>query len=616
MSANPTIDVNEGLRQVAEAAQRGELSQSAVENITTWLTQRRYAEYLPQVLGHIADQKWKRLDDAFWTIIPFGTGGRRGRMYPIGSNAINDRTIGESAQGLANYVKQTCGPDERLTCAIAYDPRHRSRHFAEWCAGILVANGFKIYFLDDYRATPQLSFAIRYKDCTCGIMVTASHNPPTDNAVKVYWRGGAQVLPPHDEGIIRQVLECDEIQHVPFDEGVADGRIEIVTAEIDAAYLRAVGECRFEGPRQIKILYTPLHGVGGLAAPPVLNADGFADVELYQPHAEPNADFPNVPGNVSNPENVAVFDEPIRYARQHGHQLILATDPDADRLGCAAPLTPDTAGPWATLNGNQISALLADFVLSRWAAAGKLTPRHYIVKTLVTTELMRRIADHYGVGCEGDLLVGFKNIAEAIDRCGPERFVFGAEESHGYLVGTYARDKDGLVACMLMSELAAELLAAGQTPHDRMAELYHRHGYHQEKVINLVMEGSEGMAAMKRLMAALRTDPVRELGGMRVAGVRDYLNGARTEFGSGEAGQAAKTAPLKGPVGDMVIMDLEESGNYVAARPSGTEPKIKIYLFARLGPEDSIDLEAANAQLTRRLDTWDRELRALAKRYC
>ncbi len=616
MSAEPSRTVAQALERIAAAAQRGSLSQSAVVNLRAWLTESRYRDYLPQVLEHIDAERWKQLDDVFWTVIPFGTGGRRGKMYPIGSNAINDRTIGESAQGLASYVKQTCGDARPLSCAIAYDTRHRSRHFAEWCAGILVANGFKVYFLDDYRATPQLSFAIRHKDCDCGIMVTASHNPPSDNAVKVYWRGGAQVLPPHDEGIISRVLDCQGIAFVPFAEALADGRVEIVTAEIDAAYLQAVIACRIAGPRDLKILFTPLHGVGALATLPVLRGDGFDDVEVYGPHAEPNPDFPNVPGHVSNPENAVIFDEPIRYARQTGRELILATDPDADRLGCAAPLTLDTAGPWATFTGNQIAALLTDFVLGARAPAGTLTADHYVVKTLVTTELVRRIAESYGARCEGDLLVGFKNIAATIDRCGPDRFLFGTEESHGYLIGQYVRDKDGPVACMLMSELAAELKSHGQTPHDRLAELYHRHGYHQEKVINLVMEGSEGMAAMNRLMTVLRTEPIRELGGMPVASVRDYLKSIRLDFGL--AGGALDTAPqpLVGPVGDMVIMDLAQDGNYVAARPSGTEPKIKIYLFARLAPADSNDLEAAKSTLTRRLDAWDQELRGLAKQYC
>lgn len=612
MSATDSQDVSAALEKIAQAQEAGSLSASAVKNIRQWLTEERYANYRDQVLEHIRDAKWKHLDDAFWTIIPFGTGGRRGRMYPIGSNAVNDRTIGESAQGLADYVIQTLGSNGNLSCAIAYDTRHRSRHFAELCAGIMVANGFKVYFLDDYRATPQLSFAVRHKQCSCGIMVTASHNPPSDNAVKVYWSSGAQVLPPHDEGIIQRVLECQEIHCVPFAEALADGRVEIVTAECDAAYLDAVIACRFPGPREIKILFTPLHGVGALATLPVLARDGFTDVELYGPQGDPNPDFPNVPGHVSNPENAAVFDDPIRYAQSHGHELILATDPDADRLGCAAPLTLDPAGPWATLTGNQIGALLTDFVLSRRQAVGDLTPDHYVVKTLVTTELVRSIAESYGVRCEGDLLVGFKNIAATMDKCGPDRFVFGTEESHGYLVGQYVRDKDAPVACMLISELAAQLRSEGRTLHDQLASLYRQHGFHQETVINLVMEGSEGMQSMIRLMAAFRENPVRELAGIPVASIRDYqASTTRTVIGDA----AGAVSPLTGPVGNLVILDLQEPGNYVAVRPSGTEPKIKLYVFTRLAPEQSADLDAARETLAKRIKDLEADVRAFAAQH-
>lgn len=608
-----TIDsaVAPALEQIAQAQSQGVLSSTAVTNLTQWLTESRYADYRDQVLQHIAAGKWKALDDAFWTIIPFGTGGRRGRMYPIGSNAINDRTIGESAQGLADYTRGVLGPDAALSCAIAYDTRHQSRHFAELCAGIMVASGFHVYFLDEYRATPQLSFAVRYKQASVGIMVTASHNPPSDNAVKVYWSSGAQVLPPHDVGIIQRVLDCQEIRCVPFAEALADGRVEIVTAEVDAAYQAAVAKQAFAGPRKISLLFTPLHGVGALATVPVLQNDGFTDVEVYGPHAEPSPDFPNVPGHVSNPENKAVFDEPIRYAKQHGKQLILATDPDADRLGCAAPLTQDLSGPWDTLTGNQIGVLLTDFVLSQRAAQRTLTPEHYVVKTLVTTEMIRSVCDRYQVRCEGNLLVGFKNIAATMDLCGPDRFVFGTEESHGYLIGQYIRDKDAPVATMLMSELAARLWEQGKTVHQRLAELFQEHGYHQETVINLVMEGSEGMVNMQRLMTALRTDPIRTLGGLPVVAVRDYQSLTERDLTS----DSAAATPFEGPVGDMVIMELAEPGNYVAARPSGTEPKIKLYVFARVSAEQSVDLQQAKAKVDRRLESLEADMRAFAKQY-
>ncbi len=608
MSTQET-SVEQALTALAQAVVDKKVTPAAAENIRCWLTEARYATYRDETIRHIVDGAWQKLDDVFWTIIPFGTGGRRGRMYPIGSNAINDRTIGESAQGLADYVVEYHGGRKQLSCAIAYDTRHKSRHFTELCAGIMVANGFTVYLLDDYRATPQLSFAVRHLNCDCGIMVTASHNPPSDNAVKVYWSSGAQVLPPHDEGIIARVMDCQEIRTSPFDKALADGKVKIVTEEIDAAYFAAAAACALPGPREAKILYTPLHGVGSAAVLPLLAKDGFKDVEVYGPHAEPSGDFPNVPGHVSNPENVAVFAAPIEYARTTMADVILATDPDCDRLGVAAPKTLDASMQWGTFNGNQIGALLAEFVLSRRAAAGTLTPDHYIIKTLVTTELLRRIATHYGVRCVGDLLVGFKYIAEVIDREGPDLFVYGTEESHGFLVGQYARDKDGAVACMLMSELTAQLKVERRSMHDYLADLYKLHGYHRESLINLVMEGSEGMAAMQRLMKAFRVAPPSSLAGIPISSIRDYEAKTQTMISIG----SRTTQTLEGPHGNLIILDLAEEGNYVAVRPSGTEPKIKLYVFTRLSPDASSDLAQADTTLGKRIEALEKDVRAFAQ---
>lgn len=606
MSNAETI-VNDALDSAEMACTAGLISAGALENLRKWLTESRYASYRESITRHIQEEKWKKLDDVFWTVIPFGTGGRRGRMYEFGSNAINDRTIGESAQGLADYVVEQLGGKKDLACAIAYDTRHRSREFAELCAGVMVAAGFHVYLLDDYRSTPLLSFTVRRKGCDCGIMVTASHNPPSDNAVKVYWSTGGQILPPHDAAIIDRVMSCQEINVTPFDEAVAAGKVTIVTAEMDSDYLEAAVQHGFQGPRDVKLLFTPLHGVGTSLVLPLLHRDGFTDVEVYGPHAEPSPDFPNVPGHVSNPENTVVFEAPIEHARNEKFDLILATDPDADRLGVAAPKTLDPSLSWGTFNGNQIGAMLADFVLRKRSEAGTLSPDHYVVKTLVTSELLRRVAEQYGVRCFGDLLVGFKYIAEVVDREGPERFVFGAEESHGYLVGQHCRDKDAGVACMLMSQLAAELKDRGQSVHDYLAELYRRHGYHREFLINVMMEGSEGMSAMQRLMKAFRETPPKSLAGIPVIEVRDYLSGKTRTVDTGVE------RPLQGPTGNLVILDLAEEGNYVAVRPSGTEPKVKFYVFTRLSPAASADLLAAEQTLVDRTQSLERDVRDFAQ---
>ncbi len=600
------IDHTATLALLAAAVTDGKLTVDAMANIRIWLTEPRYAIYAADVAQHIADGKWKELDDAFWTVIPFGTGGRRGRMYPIGSNAINDRTIGESAQGVAEYVVAQHPDEKDLRCAIAYDTRHKSRHFAELCAEIMVAAGFTVYFLDGYRSTPELSFAVRYKKCHCGIMVTASHNPPSDNAVKVYWSTGGQVLPPHDVGIIQNVMGAGEIRRTPFAEATNNGKVLFCQEEVDAAFVQAVKAQSLPGPRTLKIIYSPLHGVGASAVMPVLAADGFSEIEVFGPHAEPSGDFPNVPGNVSNPENTAVFDSIITRAKEVGADLILATDPDCDRLGCAAPLTKDTAGAWGTFSGNQIAALLTEYVLAARKKAGSLSPEHYVVKTLVTTEMIRRIGEAYGVKTFGDLQVGFKWIGMAIDEFGPERFVLGCEESHGYLVGNHVRDKDAAVAAMLLAELTAQVKAAGQTLHDKMNALYWQYGYHLERQLSLTLPGSQGMRDMLSIMAKFRAAPPLLLAGLKLTRVRDYLS--LTELVPGRA-----PVPFAGPQGDMVILDLDVQGNYVAVRPSGTEPKIKFYMFTCEPPEMLANLEDTREQMQNRIVQMQQELALFAK---
>lgn len=600
-----TITANDAIQAVADAAGRGNLSESAVENIRSWITDSRYAKYQPAILEHIANGQWKELDDVFWTVIPFGTGGRRGMMYPFGSNAINERTIGESAQGLATYVKKT-KPSGPWSCGIAYDTRHRSREFAELCAGVLVANGFTVYFIDDYRSTPELSFLIRYKKCDCGIMVTASHNPPSDNAVKVYWSSGAQLIPPHDKAVIEQVMKVGKFPVADFEESVSGGKVVFCKDEVDAALMAEHLKQSYEGPRKLKVIFSPLHGVGEFNVKSLLTAAGFKDLEIYGPHREPNGDFPNVPGHVSNPENPEVFAAIIEHAKQTGAQLILASDPDCDRMGAAAPLTTDVTGPWATFNGNQLAALLADFVLSQRKESGIAKAKDYIVTTLVTTMMTNRIAESYGAHCYNNNLVGFKWICSVIDEVGPGGFVFGAEESHGYLVGTYARDKDGAVACMLMSELAAECYANGISIHQKMDDLYRQHGYHGERLATIRMEGSDGMRRMQDLMDRLRSDGPTQIGGLKITATRDYLKSEiRTADGN--------VTKLDGPVDNLIVLETEIAGNYVAVRPSGTEPKVKMYMFTFVPPDSMTDLVQSKAEMQKRLDAFAEDIGAFAK---
>jgi phosphomannomutase len=616
----PTADSDLARRLEAVAAARtaGTITEHSATTIRDWLVEPRYAEFAPELAARIDAGKWRELDDAYWTVIPFGTGGRRGKMYPVGSNAINDRTIGESAQGLADYVTSVLPAGQTPSCTIAYDTRHRSEHFARLCTEVLLANGFTVFFLRGVRSTPELSFGVRFTDSSCGIMVTASHNPPTDNAVKVYWAGGVQVLPPHDKGIIERVMRVETVRREPFEEGVASGRVRFVEAEVDTAFVAAVLEQSAAGPREISILYSPLHGVGATAVVPVLEGAGFERLRVFGPHEKPDGDFPNVPGHVANPEVPAVLEAAIAEAIESGDDLVLASDPDCDRLGAAAPLTRAKGSRWNVLTGNQLGVLLSAQAIAGRKARGQTRPGDYVVTTLVTSGLVRRVAEAHGLTVDDTQLVGFKWICAAIDRHGPETFVFGTEESHGYLAGTHVRDKDAAVAALLMAEQTAALAAAGRTPHELLDELFCRFGCHQEQTVNVMLPGASGMERMKEIMATLRAKPLTSCGGLDVVRTRDQAS--LTTWTPGGTPE-----PYEGVKSDLVIFDLAglpdagtrsagrfpPLGNAVAARPSGTEPKIKFYLFTAADPGPAADLPAVKESLRRRLDAMEADLRAL-----
>ena len=588
--------IRDSLARLEQAGKEKKVSSSAAGNIRRWLTDPEFEEYLPQLVELIQGDRWQELNDAFWQVIPFGTGGRRGRMFPVGTNAINDRTIGESAQGVADYVRSVFS-QKPLSCVIAYDTRHRSRHFAELCAEVLVASGFTVYFLDGFRSTPELSFAVRYKKCDCGIIVTASHNPPSDNAVKVYWNTGGQVLPPHDQRMIESVMAVRAIRRIPFAEAVKNGQVVFCQDEVDAAYHEAVRRQSHPGPRNLRILYSPLHGVGTTAVLPALKYAGFSDVEVFGPHAEPSGDFPNVPNHVANPENKAVFEPLILRAKEIDADIALATDPDCDRLGCAVPISYEKDSGWTTLTGNQIGVLLTDYVIRKAQEAGQLTPQHYVVETLVTTRLMGRLARKAGVRAIDDLMVGFKWIGGVMDYEGPDHFLIGAEESYGFLIGDHARDKDGAVAAMVLCELAAEMKCHNKTLVDRLEELFREHGLHEETAFSIDLPGERGMQLMTGLMQKFRTEPPQELGGRKVVAVHDLAQ--PIDVDPCDEWNYAMAAARRG---NVVVLDLDEHGdNRVAIRPSGTEPKCKFYIFGYIPPAALGELHQARDRLQAQL---------------
>ncbi len=601
----PLLDHAEAMRATAEAEANGSISASAAANVRRWLVEPPFAAYLPALLADISAANWKALDDAFYAVLEFGTGGRRGRMHPVGTNVLNERTIAESARGLADYINTRKAEGEARSCVIARDTRHNSPEFARMCARVLAAAGFKVYLFDEHRSTPLLSFAVRYLGCDGGIMITASHNPPSDNGFKCYNSAGGQVTPPDDSGIIERVkLASDRIiPEKPFDQGIADGSIVLVQDDVDRAYISSVLSASVGDARDLSIVYTPMHGVGETSVAASLLAAGFDRLNVLASQRTPDGDFPNVPGHVSNPEIPKTLAAAIAEARATRADLVLASDPDADRIGVGLPLTHDATGEWTTLDGNQIGALLAAFVIERVKAAGSLDPgSQYIVTTLVTSRMARAIAALEGVRAEDDLLVGFKWICQRIDQVGPEGFLFGFEESHGYLRGTYARDKDASVASLLFAELAAEQKRRGRTVLEYLDQLYMKVGHYGEHLINKTFEGREGAGIIQKLMAAFRTRPPREVGGLGVVEVHDYKT---HEIRSLDPRKPA--TPLPRPSGDLLIFQLDQADVRFAARPSGTEPKIKFYLFAR---SDIVggDLAAAKLRTKDRLDRMTRDI--------
>ncbi|AMV38953.1 phospho-sugar mutase [Planctomyces sp. SH-PL62] len=598
-----TVDV--ALTKIQEAERGGRLSATAAAGMKRWLEEAPFARYREKLLHDVEAENWKQLDNAFFTVLEFGTGGRRGVMYPIGTNVLNDRTIAESARGLADYIQAKKGPGAACSCVIARDTRHNSPEFAELCARVMAAAGVKVHLFKDARSTPLLSFAVRHLGCDAGIMITASHNPPADNGFKCYAATGGQVIPPDDAGIIACVEQASDrdIPEKSLEDGLADGSIAYAGPEVDEAYIQAVVGESVSHARGVSIVYTPLHGVGESSVAAALKADGFMDVNILASQRTQDGDFPNVPNHVSNPENPSALAAAIAEARATGADLVLASDPDADRVGVGLPKTADPKGEWTTLDGNQIGVLIAAFVMKQYADRGRLRPDHYLVTTLVSTQMAKALARREGVRIEDDLLVGFKWIAERIDAAGPVGFLFGFEESHGYVKGTYVRDKDAAVASLLFAELAATCKDRSQSVLEYLDDLYVDVGHYGERLINKTYTGREGLDKIRSLMKAFREAPPKTVAGLPVTEVYDYkTHEIRDLVGSGEA------RPLPQPSGDLLLFHTGREGVRFAARPSGTEPKIKFYLFARTAVDGPDSLPAAKADTEAVLDQMTRDI--------
>jgi len=533
----------------------------------------------------------KELTDRFYKDLEFGTGGMRGTMG-AGTNRINKYTLGKNTQGLSNYLNKNF-PDKQPSVAIAYDCRHNSKTFARSVAEVFSANGIKVFLFEDLRPTPELSYAVRELGCDSGIVLTASHNPPEYNGYKVYFNDGGQIIPPQDGEIIAEInaVKFEDIKFEPD-----PSLIEIIGEEIDAKFAKAsVANSTSPdtvGRDKLKIVFTSLHGTSITMVPRALELAGFTDVHIVEEQREPNGDFPTVAS--PNPEEPAALKMATDLAEEIGADIVIGTDPDCDRLGIAVR---DTTGKLVLLNGNQTFAILVNALLKDWSAQGKIDGKQFVGSTIVSTPMIIKLAESYGVKTKVGL-TGFKWIAKMIREAeGEEEFIGGGEESFGFMVGDFVRDKDAVSSTVLACEIAARAKSENSTLYKELLELYLKHGFYKEHLISVVKKGVEGAQEIKQMMTDMRNNPVHEIHGEPVKYLFDYESSICKDLITGEEHR------IDLPKSNVLIYETTE-GTRMAARPSGTEPKIKFY-FSVNGPMSSLD-EAKEAES--RLDQKIRDI--------
>ena len=567
------------------------------EKVSQWLNSKIDDESRQAIQALQAPDKEDELTEAFYKDLEFGTGGLRGIMG-IGSNRINKYTIGMATQGMANYLLKTF-PNEEIKVAVAHDSRNNSRYFADITASVFSANGIKVFFFDDLRPVPELSFAIRHLNCHSGVVVTASHNPKEYNGYKAYWGDGGQVVPPHDENIIQEVKNIDGIDAVKFEKNTS--LIENIGEEVDNAYLNqlmrlALSPDAVKQASDLKIVFTPIHGTGITLVPRALEMLGFTDVTIVEEQAAPDGDFPTVV--YPNPEEAEALSLGLNKARSIDADILMGTDPDADRVGIAVK---NTEGEFQLLNGNQTGAMLVHYLLERWKENGKLDGKQFVVKTIVTTDLIERIANHFGVKYY-NTLTGFKYIAQLIrEKEGQEQFIGGGEESYGYLIGDAVRDKDAVVSCMIIAEMAAYIKTKGLTLFEYLLKIYENHGYFKEGLVSLTKKGKSGSEEIAKIMADLRANPPAAINGETITRMADYQAGTLTHLADGKVEQM-------GFPKSNVLQFFTEKDTKISARPSGTEPKIKFYISVNGQLASANQFHAVSQQLDERIENIKKEL--------
>jgi phosphomannomutase len=565
-----------------------------LDKATQWLTPTFDADTQKEINELIAENS-KDLVDRFYKDMEFGTGGMRGLMG-AGTNRINKYTLGRATQGLSNYLIQNV-PKEKLSVVIAYDCRHNSKKFSKIVADVLSANNIKVFLFEDLRATPELSFAVRYLNCDAGIVLTASHNPPEYNGYKVYWSDGGQIVPPYDNGIIQKVnsLNFSEINFQAQED-----LIEVIGKEVDDAFVKASvknASLSDEIDREnLKIVFTPLHGTSVVSVPDALSKAGYSDVHIVEEQKIPDGDFPTVKS--PNPEEPEALQMATELADKIGADIVIGTDPDCDRLGVAVR---DTNGNMKLMNGNQTMVVMTKFLLKKWKEEGKINGKQFIGSTIVSTKLVNDVAANYNVETKTGL-TGFKWIAKMVKDFPNLDFIGGGEESFGYMVGDFVRDKDAVTATLLACEVAAYAKQHGSSFYKELLNIYKTHRFYKEHLISITKKGMDGAAEIQKMLSDMRNNPLTVIDGEKIESLTDYQASTSKNLITG------KITNIDLPASNVLIYQTE-SGTRIAARPSGTEPKIKFYFSVNTSFDNDKNAADIEDQLDRKIERIIKEMK-------
>lgn len=541
------------------------ISEENLKNAKTWLTDFFDADTKKEV-QQLIDSNSEELNESFYKNLEFGTGGMRGTMG-VGTNRINKYTLGKNTQGISNYLKKSF-PNEELKVVIAYDCRHNSDTLAKVVADVFSANGIKVYLFSELRTTPELSFAVKHLDCQCGIVLTASHNPPEYNGYKVYWKDGGQIVPPQDNEIIK------EIESLSFDAinfNADNSKINYIDKEVDEAFINASvenGSFGAKGKNNFSIVFTSLHGTSITVLPEVLKRAGYNNVHVVEEQRKPDGNFPTVKS--PNPEEPEALAMAIKKADEINADMVIGTDPDSDRLGIAVR---DNEGKMVLLNGNQTMLLMTRFLLDKWKKSDRINGNQFIASTIVSTPMMNVLAKSYKVEYK-ETLTGFKWIAKLIKDFPMQEFIGGGEESFGFMVGDFVRDKDAVTSSLLACEIASDAKAKGSSFYKDLLKCYEEFGLYREKLISITKKGISGAEEIKQMMIDLRENPIKVIDGSKVSYLEDYLSSTRINLLTGDK------EDIDIPSSNVLIYYTED-GTKIAARPSGTEPKIKFYFSVK-----------------------------------